>query len=177
MLAYLEEKADNCLYLHRIKTKNMNNLYPKEYRKVMQVNLEQTSMSSNRVEEIMNFAKGANFKCLGIAHCIMFSFEAELLKKYFSKYFDVYTVDCKYGQIRKKDVLGGESNQILCNPAGQAEYLKKRNTELNISMGLCVGHDMIFSKASDALVTNLFDKDFTNNNNPAQAISDIQRRL
>ena len=46
-------------------------------------------------------------------------------------------------------------------------------TELNISMGLCVGHDMIFSKMSNGLVTNLFDKDFTNNNNMAEAISHI----
>jgi len=43
-------------------------------------------------------------------------------------------------------------------------------------MGLCVGHDMIFSKLSHGLVTNLFDKDFTNNNNPAQAIADIQKK-
>jgi len=64
---------------------------------------------------------------------------------------------------------------IACNPAGQADFLNKKNTDLNISMGLCVGHDMIFSKKSEALVTNLFDKDFTNNNNPAQAIADIAR--
>ncbi|MCF8389786.1 MAG: DUF1847 domain-containing protein [Bacteroidales bacterium] len=37
-------------------------------------------MSSNRVEEIRNFAKGANFKRIGIAHCITFHYEAELLE-------------------------------------------------------------------------------------------------
>ena len=154
----------------------MKELYTKEFRKVMQANYDTTSMSSNRVEEIMNFARGANFKRIGIAYCITFGYEAELLEKYFSKYFDVYTVDCKYGRLRKKEILGGDSNRVLCNPAGQADYLNKENTDLNISMGLCVGHDMIFSKTSHGLVTNLFDKDFTNNNNPAQAISDIQKR-
>lgn len=155
----------------------MSELYTKEFRKIMQVNDACTSMSSNRVEEIMKFAKGANFKRIGIAHCITFGYEAELLQKYFSKYFEVFTVDCKYGRLRKKDMLGGPSNRVLCNPAGQADYLNTQNTDLNISMGLCVGHDMIFSKASGGLVTNLFDKDFTNNNNPAKAISDIQNSL
>ncbi len=142
----------------------------------MQVNDAYTSMNSNRVEEILNFARGMRFQRIGIAHCITFSHEARTLERYFSKYFDVYTVDCKYERIPKKDILGGGSSRVMCNPLGQAEFLNKHKTELNISMGLCVGHDMIFSKHSDGLVTNLFDKDFTNNNNPAKAIADIAGR-
>lgn len=152
----------------------MSDLYTEEFRKIMKVNYDYTSMSANRVEEIMNFARGMDFERLGIAHCITFSHEAQILKQYFSRYFEVYTVDCKYGRVPKKDIIGGEGGRILCNPAGQADFLNQRNTDLNISMGLCVGHDMIFSKASNALVTNLFDKDFTNNNNPAEAIAHIQ---
>ncbi|WP_372751127.1 DUF1847 domain-containing protein [Labilibaculum sp.] len=155
----------------------MSELYTAEFRKIMQVNDDYTSMRSNRIEEIMNFARGANFERIGIAHCITFSYEAQLLEQYFSKYFDVYTIDCKYGRLPKKNILGGESKRIMCNPAGQADYLNHKNTDLNISMGLCVGHDMIFSKKSEALVTNLFDKDFTNNNNPSKAISDIEAML
>ncbi len=151
----------------------MNKLYNDAFRKIMKVNNDCTSMTSNRIEEIMNFAGGAGFSRIGIAHCITFSREAVILKEYFSRYFSVFTVDCKYGRIPKKDILGGSSNQIICNPAGQADYLNLKKTELNISMGLFVGHDMIFSKASEGFVTNLFDKDFTNNNNPAQAVSDI----
>ena len=155
----------------------MNRIYTKEFRKIMQVNYDYTSMSSNRIEEILNFARGINFKRIGIAYCITFSYEADVLKEYFSNYFDVYTVDCKYGRVTKKEILGGESNRVLCNPAGQADFLNNLNTELNISMGLCVGHDMIFSKQSKGLVTNLFDKDFTNNNNPAKAIAAIHQKL
>ena len=155
----------------------MNELYPKEFCKIMQANYDYSSMSANRIEEIMNFSKGMNFEKIGIAHCITFSTEAQILKKYFEKYFEVYTVDCKYGRIPKKEILGGEGNRIMCNPAGQADFLNNKNTDLNISMGLCVGHDMIFSKASKALVTNLFDKDFTNDNNPTQAISEIRRKV
>ncbi len=155
----------------------MNKIYTKEFRKIMQVNYDYTSMSSNRIEEIMNFARGMNFERLGIAYCITFSYEAQVLKQYFSEYFDVYTVDCKYGKVPKQEILGGRGNRIMCNPAGQADFLNKHNTELNISMGLCVGHDMIFSKQSDGLVTNLFDKDFTNNNNPGKAFSEIEQKI
>lgn len=155
----------------------MNKIYTSEFKKIMQANCDFTSMRSNRIEEILNFAQGMNIERLGIAHCITFSYEAEVLEKYFSKYFKVYTVGCKHDKVRKKELLGGNSNRIMCNPAGQAEYLNNHNTALNISMGLCVGHDMIFSKKSNGLVTNLFDKDFTNNNNPTIAFSEIEREL
>ena len=155
----------------------MENTYTDEFRKIMQANYDYTSMSANRIDEILNFARGMNFKRIGIAHCITFRHEAEILKEYFSRYFEVFIVDCKYGRISKKELLGGDGTRILCNPAGQAEFLNQHNTELNISMGLCVGHDMIFSKQSNGLVTNLFDKDFTNNNNPERAVTETKNKL
>lgn len=155
----------------------MSDLYDKRFREIMKINHETTSMGSNRVEEIKNFARGGGYKNIGIAYCITFSREAELLEKYFSKYFNVFLVHCKHGRIPTKDIIGGTSKRAICNPAGQAEYLNQNNTELNISMGLCVGHDMIFSKASEGLVTNLFDKDFTNNDSPRAALNEISRGL
>ncbi len=143
----------------------------------MQVTVDHSSMNNNRVEEIRDFAKGMNIKKIGIAHCVMFPQETSIVKEYLSEDFEVLTVDCKYGRIRKDEMLGGTGRRIMCNPAGQAEYLNNNKTELNISLALCVGHDMVFSKASEGLVTNLFDKDFTNNNNPAQAVADIEREL
>ena len=156
--------------------KDITELYSEDFRKIMKVNDKYTSMCSNRVEEIMNFARGSGFSRIGIAHCITFTREAKLLQKYFSESFEVYTVDCKYGNLTKREIFGG-GNYTSCNPAGQADYLNKKNTDLNISMGLCVGHDMIFSKKSEAWVTNLFDKDFTNNNNPARAVSETAERF
>ncbi|MCK5824518.1 MAG: DUF1847 domain-containing protein [Ichthyobacteriaceae bacterium] len=155
----------------------MNKLYDKKFRKIMQVNYDYTSMSANRIEEIRNFARGADFKSIGIAYCITFSHEAEVLKNYLSKDFNVHLVHCKYGRIPVKDIIGGTARRVSCNPAGQAEFLNDKDTELNISMGLCVGHDMIFSKVSEGLVTNLFDKDFTNNNNIETAINEVEREL
>lgn len=154
----------------------MNSNYNDDFRKIMKANLDSSNMSVNRVEEIFNFSKCAGFKSIGIAHCIIFTKEAKILEEYFSQSFCVFIVDCKYGRLKEKDILGGNSTKVLCNPAGQSDYLNKHNTDLNISMGLCVGHDMIFSKKSEAYVTNLFDKDFTNNNSPEIAVAEVSQK-
>ncbi len=152
----------------------MKDLYTKEFRAIMQSNAVCSKLRTNRIKEIKNFAQELKLTRIGIAHCISFSHEAKLLNTYLSMYFDVFTVDCKYGNLTKKELLGGESTRILCNPAGQADFLNQHKTKLNISMGLCVGHDMIFSKLSEGLVTNLFDKDFTTKHNSLKAINELE---
>jgi uncharacterized metal-binding protein len=155
----------------------MNKLYDKSSIEIMRIADNTSSMSVNRIEGIRDFALTGKYQCIGIAHCITFYRETEIIKQYLSKYFKVYTVDCKYGSLRRNDLFGGGSRGVLCNPAGQAQYLNENTTDLNISIGLCIGHDMIFCKKSEAPVTSLFSKDFTNNNNMAQAVSDIRKKL
>lgn len=41
---------------------------------------------------------------------------------------------------------------------------------MNIVMGLCVGHDSLFYKYSDAIVTTLVTKDRVTGHNPAAAL-------
>lgn len=156
---------------------NMNTLYDKNFLKIMQIADNSSDMSMNRIQGIRSFALYGEYQRIGIAHCITFSTETQIIKEFLSKNFKVFTVDCKYGCLHKQDLFGGNSKRVLCNPAGQAHYLNENNTDLNISIGLCVGHDMIFNKKSAAPVTCLFTKDFTNNNNPAQAVSDINRDI
>jgi uncharacterized metal-binding protein len=130
---------------------------------------------ANRVEEIRNFARTAGIRRIGIAHCISFSKETQTLKDFFGDEFEVVSVDCKHGRISRKDMLGTEGTTIMCNPAGQAEFLKENNTELNISMGLCVGHDMVFNKESAVPVTHLVVKDRINKHNPLESIHSVAK--
>ena len=58
----------------------------------------------------------------------------------------------------------------MCNPILQAEFLNRQETEFNIVMGLCVGHDSLFYKYSEALVTTLVAKDRVLAHNPAGAL-------
>lgn len=153
----------------------MNNLYDQDSLDVMAFAEEAYVRGSNRLEEIKNYAHRAGLKRIGIAHCVSMPKEASAVSQFLSDGFEVFSVDCKYGRIQKKDLLGGDGTSIMCNPSGQAEYLKENKTELNISMGLCVGHDMIFSQKSDVAVTTLVVKDRVNNHNPIEGIrSQIQ---
>ena len=60
--------------------------------------------------------------------------------------------------------------EAMCNPILQAKLLNEQKTELNIALGLCVGHDSLFYRYSDAMVTTLVAKDRVLAHNPVGAI-------
>lgn len=148
----------------------VNELYDHDSLEVMNNADEAYVRGSTRFEEIRNYARKAGIKRIGIAHCVSMPKEAALVEQFLSADFDVFSVDCKCGRITKRDLLGGEGNSIICNPSGQAEFLKEKKTELNISMGLCVGHDMLFTQKSNVAVTTLVVKDLVNHHNPIEGI-------
>ena len=159
--------------IQKMETTNIENLYDKQSLEIMQTTEDAYIRGSNRVQEIKNYALKAGIKRIGIAHCVTFPKEAEAVKHFLSNEFEVYSVDCKCGRINKHEMLGCEGNGIMCNPAGQAEYLKENNTEFNISMGLCVGHDMVFNQKSASPVTTLVVKDRTSKNNTMETIRNL----
>lgn len=140
--------------------------------KTMQVADEAILPGKNRVEEIKNYAQLAGIKRIGIAHCISMIKEATILKDYLSSNFEVFTVDCKYGRLSNALILGAEAKGVSCNPAGQAAFLSQQDTELNIVMGLCVGHDMVFSTKSAAPSTTLIVKDRAHQHNPMETFKE-----
>ena len=58
----------------------------------------------------------------------------------------------------------------MCTPVGQARALARAGTELNLLLGLCVGHDSLFMKHSVAPVTVLAVKDRVLGHNPLAAV-------
>ena len=159
--------------IQKMETTNIENLYDKQSLEIMQTTEDAYIRGSNRVQEIKNYALKAGIKRIGIAHCVTFPKEAEAVKHFLSNEFEVYSVDCKCGRINKHEMLGCEGNEIMCNPSGQAEFLKENKTELNISMGLCVGHDMVFNQKSASPVTTLVVKDRTSKNNTMETIRNL----
>ena len=127
-----------------------------------------------RLGEVILFAKQLGCKKVGLAFCIGLSEEAKVIDEVFSKHFTVISVCCKVGGINKKDFnlqqISAENDEVMCNPAGQAQLLNQAKSELNIVCGLCVGHDAIFSKMSEAPVTTLIAKDRVLAHNPAAAV-------
>ena len=87
------------------------------------------------------------------------------------------SVICKTGGISTEEVGIPEEVKIhpgefeaMCNPIAQAKLLNEQHTEFNIEVGLCVGHDSMFYKYSDAMVTTLVAKDRVLAHNPCGAI-------
>lgn len=156
-----------------MENKDIKKLYDSHSLSIMHTAEESIVKGQNRLEEIKSFARKANIKCIGIAHCVSFSKEAEAVSQFLSDEFKVVKVDCKYGRHTKEEILGKEGSGIMCNPAGQAEYLKEAGTEMNLSMGLCVGHDMVFNSKSASPVTALAIKDRVHRQNPLETIREI----
>jgi len=127
-----------------------------------------------RLGEVILLGKQLQYKKIGLAFCIGLSEEAKVIDEILSKHFEVVSVCCKVCGIDKKDFdlpqISSENNEVMCNPAGQAQLLNEAKTQLNVICGLCVGHDAIFSKVSDAPVTTLIAKDRVLAHNPAGAI-------
>ncbi len=132
----------------------------------------------SRVEETMEFAKRIGAKKLGIAYCIGLKREAAILARIYEKNgFEAASVCCKTGSIPKEEVGLKDEDKIrpgtyetVCNPIGQAEVLNAEETDLNVIVGLCVGHDSLFIKHSNALVTCLVTKDRVLAHNPVGAL-------
>jgi len=131
-----------------------------------------------RVEEVMSFARRIGATHLGIASCAGLLREARLLLEILeANGFVVESVCCKVGSIPKEDIGLLDEEKIrpgqfeaLCNPIGQAELLNAAGTQLNIVVGLCVGHDSLFFKYSEAPVTVLVAKDRVTGHNPAAVL-------
>ncbi len=120
-------------------------------------------MKKTRLEEIIEFCKLMNYKNIGIAFCIGLEHEAKILNEILSKHFKVYSVCCKVCGM-DKDMLGltkinPTNRESMCNPIAQAKILNDSKTDLNILVGLCIGHDILFQKYSNAPTTTFVVKD------------------
>ena len=128
-----------------------------------------------RVEEIMTFARKIGARKIGIANCIGLINEARIFAQILRKNgFGPYAVICKVGGKAKTSVgIPAACEGIgaaMCNPILQARLLNEAHTDLNVGSGLCVGHDSLFYRYSEAYVTTLVTKDRVTGHNPAAAL-------
>jgi len=132
-------------------------------------------MKMTRIEELALFAEKMEMKKLGIAFCVGLSSEARTISDILTKKgFEVHSVCCKVCGIDKRELgvmrMSEDEMEAVCNPIGQAFCLEQWGTDLNVIVGLCMGHDMLFTKRSHAPVTTLIVKDRVLSHNPAGAI-------
>jgi uncharacterized metal-binding protein len=131
-----------------------------------------------RIEETIELARKMTYKRLGLVFCIGLRQEARVVEKLLrAAGFEVVSVACKLGCIPKEEIGVRDNQKIsigefesMCNPVAQAYVLNQAKTEFNVVMGLCVGHDSLFLKHSDALCTVLAAKDRLLGHNPLAAV-------
>lgn len=129
-----------------------------------------------RVQEIIEFARRIEAKKIGIATCVGLINESRIFAKILKKNgFEVYGVACKVGAVEKKkinikDEYIMKPGESMCNPIMQAKLLEKAQTDLNVVVGLCVGHDSLFYKYTNTITTTLITKDRVLGHNPAAAL-------
>lgn len=131
-----------------------------------------------RVEEIMVFARKAGYKKIGLAFCVGLRREAALFNRILNDNgFETVSVACKTGAVPKEHLgltddekLRPGQFEAMCHPVAQAELLNEQNTDLNVILGLCVGHDTLFIRYAKAPVTVLAVKDRVLAHNPLGAL-------
>ena len=131
-----------------------------------------------RLKETIVFCKRMGYKKVGLAFCIGLYKEAKVVAGLMRKEgLEVVSVVCKSGGIDKAEVgipeekkLKPGEHEAMCNPILQAKLLNEQKTEFNVALGLRVGHDSLFYRSSDAMVTPPVAKDRVLAHNPVGAI-------
>ncbi len=131
-------------------------------------------MQKTRVEELILFCREMGYERLGVAFCIGLREEAGVLCSYLRKHFRVYSVCCKVCGTSKDDLelpkIKEDEPEVMCNPVIQARALQDNKSEINVTVGLCIGHDILFNKHSKVPTTALIVKDRVLSHNPAGAL-------
>ncbi|MGI6053487.1 MAG: DUF1847 domain-containing protein [Clostridium sp.] len=134
--------------------------------------------TESRVQQTVRFARNCGYQKIGIAFCVTLAESAKILAAYLKKEnFEVESIICKVGR-HDRECIGifDPRKKPMCNPIAQAEYLNQAGTELNLIVGLCVGHDSLFIKYSKAPVVCLVAKDHAFHNAPEEFLKAIEAR-
>ena len=131
-----------------------------------------------RVEETLAFARRIGVDRIGVATCVGLIEEARTFAKIVrAAGLESFTVACKLGSVDKNEIGVPDELKVrkggfeaACNPVLQAQVLNQQGTGLNVLIGLCVGHDSLFIRHSQAPVTVMVVKDRVLGHNPAVAL-------
>jgi uncharacterized metal-binding protein len=131
-----------------------------------------------RILEICEFAEKMGYKKLGLVFCGGLAREGEVVSRILeNRGFDVVSVMCKAGGVPKEKIGIQQKEKIyigdfepMCNPIFQAYVVNDAKTDFNVLLGLCVGHDSLFFKYTEAPTTVLAVKDRVTGHNPLAAI-------
>lgn len=186
---------ENCptLYQTRLKKKALSSLKdPHVFEFARQASLQEAAGYTHRdqgrarikpvkprIVETVEFARRLGYTRLGLVFCAGLCQEAAIVHRILeTNGFKTISVLCKVGRVSKAELGLEQQNQIdmqssdesMCNPILQAFILNAEQTQLNILLGLCVGHDALVTKHAQGMCTVLAVKDRILGHNPLAAI-------
>jgi len=102
-----------------------------------------------RIEEVIDFARRAGVRHVGLSFCSGFREEAPQLQAVLvASGFTVSSACCKTGSVPKETLGIREAEKVrpgrpemICNALAQADLLDREGVELALLVGQCVGHD------------------------------------
>ena len=186
---------ENCPTLHQTRLKQMalsalKN--PRVFEFARQASLQEAAGYTNRdqgrscikpvkprIVETVEFARRLGYTKLGLVFCAGLRQEAAIVHHILeTNGFETISVLCKVGRVSKSELGLEQKDQIdmqagdesMCNPILQAHILNDEQTQLNILLGLCVGHDALVTKHAQGMCTVLAVKDRILGHNPLAAI-------
>ncbi len=135
-----------------------------------------------RIVEIAEFARRMGYSHLGLVFCSGLFREATVVARFYrERGFTVTSAVCKVGGVPKERIGVTDDQKIaigsfesMCNPITQAEIMNAAGTDLNVVLGLCVGHDSLVFRHSRAPCTVLAAKDRVLGHNPLAAVYTMQ---
>jgi uncharacterized metal-binding protein len=135
-----------------------------------------------RIVEIAELARRMGWTHLGLVFCGGLTREAAIVARFYrDQGFTLTSVVCKVGGVPKERIGVRDDQKIavgchesMCNPITQAKIMNAAGTELNIVLGLCVGHDSLVFRHSKAPCTVLAAKDRVLGHNPLAAVYTMQ---
>ena len=133
---------------------------------IKEMDIIKNSLNRSRLQELINYSKSSNYKKIGIANCLsMQKYADKLIEILKNEGFEVVSINCKNSGLQNSDLFGEEAKGPSCDPLSQADFLNNEKTDLNINVGLCLGHGILFNKHSNAPTTTFIVKDFATNHN------------
>jgi uncharacterized metal-binding protein len=126
----------------------------------------------SRLQEVIEFSKSMNFQRIGIAYCYGMEIETALISTIFRESgFKTFPVSCTTGGFKQSDVnIESNIEKVSCNPLAQAGQLNAESVDFTITVGLCLGHDILFNKHIKSYTSTLIVKDRVHDHNPIDAL-------
>jgi uncharacterized metal-binding protein len=115
----------------------------------------------SRVQELERFILDRDYAKVGLAYCSGMENEArQILDRLRGRGIRAVAVSCTVGGLAQAAINEVSSKPgVSCNPLTQAAQLEAEGVDLAVIVGLCLGHDILFTKAFRRDQTTLVVKD------------------